>query len=311
MHTKIKYASLAMLGLTLAIAQAQETYKIKFDYPSKVGDKYQLKANSSLRIEMASGQGENKQTRGTSFKVDMNGEIEVLEVSDKGLETKIACKMESCSVSSAAGRKGIFKRGDVVIAKAANGKCTYTVKGAEVSAEAAQALDSLFSLHSSDKGEDDIFGTDTPKRVGERWPIKAKDAMSGLFDSGSTFHPKKMQGECQLLSIREVDGQPCLNITATIKVNDFGSSLLPTGAKFKDTSIEGRFGGLFLVNGPRVQETESLKAKFKFEGAKAKKEEKADDQEDSKPDAPPAAKAVPDGEFTLEMKAERQFTRKK
>src|SRR5205823_7986399 len=141
-----------------------ETYDVKLEHLSKVGDKYHLTATGSKNDQMRVFVDGKTNSQKTSIIADLRGAVEVLAVDTKGHETKLACKMERCLVRRAGVQTELFAKGKTVIIERRIGGKTFSVDNVAVSREESEALDILLEVHSADHDDDDIFGATDKKK---------------------------------------------------------------------------------------------------------------------------------------------------
>src|SRR5689334_22021204 len=97
----------ALLALS---AFSQEKYPIKLTSPKKVGQKYLTIAHSSKADEVTrSVDGKTSQHKKEAT-AHLEGEITVLEVGKRGLETKISCLVEKCWRKSGTNQTDLFPK---------------------------------------------------------------------------------------------------------------------------------------------------------------------------------------------------------
>ncbi|HTL18289.1 MAG TPA: hypothetical protein VL793_13720 [Patescibacteria group bacterium] len=250
--------------LLAGLGRSQETYPIKLDFPEKAGNKYHLRAHGSGRQQMVMSVGTKTNGRTNLISIDLEGTIEVLQVDERGLEKKLSCAIEKCVADLGSGKTELFKKGDVIVATAVNRKKSYTLNNAEVGREASSALEIVLSIHTSDLDDDDVFGTSTPRKVGETWPINSDAAVKDLNSSGAPFQIKQLKGQSRLRGIKTFGGRQCLDIGGTVTSTELDLPPRP-GLKLTEGLIEVAYDGLFPVGGQRLKETESIKARVTME----------------------------------------------
>ena len=269
MNWRVIRIPLILVGLLIAsVGRGDDTYPIKLDFPQTVGQKYHLHAHGTSKQQAVTTFKEKATTRTNTLTIDLRAEIEVLEVDAKGLEKKISCTVEKCVMDTGKGKTNLFDEGDVVVAEVVDHKNAYSMSDVEVSREAATALGMVLEAHTSNFTDDDIFGTKEAKKVGETWSINAALALADLNETNSPFVMKNMQGQGQLVGVKPVGGEKCIEIAAAISA-DIDMQPEP-GTKLKESEMKARFGGLFLPSGQRVKEWVSMKSTMKMETKNSK-----------------------------------------
>jgi hypothetical protein len=74
----------------------------------------------------------------------------------------------------------LLPEGGIVDVHLVNGLTVYELDNKPVDQEMARMLASMVSLHVSNQGDDDMFGTTSPKAVGESWAINT-DSVKALL----------------------------------------------------------------------------------------------------------------------------------
>src|SRR4051794_31567081 len=119
-----------------AAGEKDKDYAVRLDRPAKAGDTYRLEALSATRLKrvVKVADGEPK-TEEESVGVRLEGKVEVLAVADKGRETKVACTVETCTVTEGKDRRQLIDKGSVLVAEwkpgkdGEKGKCRYSLDG--------------------------------------------------------------------------------------------------------------------------------------------------------------------------------------
>jgi len=251
----------ALLG---GAAHGQETYPIKLNFPSKVGDKYHLRAQGSSREETVTSLGARTKNATNATTVELEANIEVLEVDPGGHEKRIACTVETCTVGIGGPTRAPFEKGDVLIVSAQDRKQIFLLNSKEVSRETEAALRIVLTTHTTTVDDDDIFGSRTPRKIGESWPINSKAAIADLNERGNPFVPRSLEGQTILRGVKSVNGKSCLDISGTMKARDIDMPARP-GVKLIQATMEASFDGLFPVGQSRIRESMSAKAAMKME----------------------------------------------
>lgn len=68
-------------------------------------------------------------------------------------------------------------------------------------------------------GDDDIFGTEEPRAVGETWPVNADQAVKAFSANGTKLSAEAVSGGSRLVERRQVAGVDCLHIEGRLDVS--------------------------------------------------------------------------------------------
>jgi hypothetical protein len=130
------------------------------------------------------------------------------------------------------------------------------VNGRDVAPEVAAALGIVVSRRSSDTSDDDVFGSTTPRRVGERWGINAALAQREMAASGAP--EMRLRGDVRATELSTVDSLPCIVLTATMRGQLAGIPSLPPTATFRAGTMEATMSGAFPLDGTSRPPTGSV-----------------------------------------------------
>jgi hypothetical protein len=111
----------------------------------------------------------------------------------------------------------VLAAGTKVVARAGKGGTQYAVNGIPADDSVRESLRRMIALSTSTEAHpwDNLHGTNTPKRVGETWPINAQAAVKTSKQRGYVIKPEDMSGQTELLAVEQSDGEACLRIRAT------------------------------------------------------------------------------------------------
>jgi hypothetical protein len=138
--------------------------------------------------------------------------------------------------------QALLPPGTRVMATARDEKWHYTVDGQPVGEVVAGALSDLLGASAGGPGDDQIFGSTTPRAVGERWEV---DVANLPEEDEITFDPQGASGFTRVVALRQLDGVECLEIEAQLSLPKVSFKGLPADAKFLGASMTGNFLGLF------------------------------------------------------------------
>jgi hypothetical protein len=147
---------------------------------------------------------------------------------------------------------------------AADASTRFMSGGQPVAPELADALSMVLSAHASDVTDDQVFGSATPRRVGEQWPMA--DAVAEQDLARSAHINADLSGSTRLVETTRVAGTPCLVLEGTMTGRLSGLPNLPPTASFDSGFLEATQRGAFPSDGtshpPTSSFTMSLDAAF-------------------------------------------------
>ena len=237
-HRRKLLATLALWLMMAGVSQSQETYLIKLTAPRRVGDKYHLRARISETKIDPKASGQQLRVFTNKSEIELEGNIEVIEVDAHGFETRLSCTVDRCFSGSGGTKKKILEKGDVVLATAKKREMVFLSNNREISWETDRCLNKIFQPPSAEADEEEIFGTKTPKKIGERWRINSEAAVSRWNHYGPWFHVKAFEGDSCLRGITTLNGEKCLEIESAARLVDLKPPDTPSNIKVKDMSCE-------------------------------------------------------------------------
>lgn len=239
---------------TAATAVAADTtaYPIKFTRPYTVG------SSLSHRISVENSQTTTTTpTGGTAQKVEtiVKGELAgTLTVSS--IDTQGDPKDFTFAVDSFTGGDGktLIPAGKVIDVKRTEKDVMFSIAGETLSAQAKDVLKAMFDpLSSSTVDDDEAFGSSSPHKVGESWPINKEVVAKQLNESGMAVDVKNVADQSVYLR-RTVDnsGGKSLLLEAFVNAKDFKTSDLPPQATVESSTLEAQLNGIFPVDATQL-----------------------------------------------------------
>jgi len=256
-----------MLSWVASTATAQE-YEIRLHRPLKVGQKYgvsttaHLSRSMTITAEKGLFGGQNEE-----FSVELECVVTVLEIDDKGRETKVSMAISKCVKIKGENKKDLVPKDAVVVASQKGRKeQVFTIGEEPLGAEAQEALGSVVSLSKGGATDDEILGTKDRKKVGDRWNINAAAAAKNLETEMPGIQEKNITGTTTLEGVVKVGGIECLKIAAemTIEIPPIEGEVaaaMPEGLKVSKSTVEMRCVGVFPVDASMDRLEESIDEK--------------------------------------------------
>ena len=177
----LRLISAVVVGTLISFTVSGQRYPIKLDRHEKAGQKYHLVAWSTDKITADAAVSDQilKKSEDVVI-VEMSADVTILEASSSNWATRKRFTVLSSKVTRAGSTGPILPNGTQVMASIQNGQTVYEVNQKLVDEEVAGALRAVISLHLASVADDDMFGTSTPKKIGESWPVSV-DAMKKLL----------------------------------------------------------------------------------------------------------------------------------
>jgi len=176
----------------------EEKYSIKLDVPEKVGDTYHVETtvteSTTSNVTVA---GQFAQKTEESAKVELSADV-VIEAAANNWATRKRFTVLSSTITKGTSRRALVPERTVLVASIVDGRTVYEIDGRPVDEQTATSLRSVISLHTVSVADDGLFGTTSPRAVGESWPIST-DAIKGLIkEIGVAAEPRLVNGSGRL-----------------------------------------------------------------------------------------------------------------
>ena len=239
------------------------TYPIHLQRAHHVGERYLLVDEVTQREERtvtAGGQVLESVDRTTT--VRLAAAVEILEVDEHGKAARLRYQVQSCERSGGGSNETLLRQGQVVeVATAANREdARVTIGGAPATDEQLDALDAVLTLTRSGKDEDALFGSTTPRAVGDSWqPDLAAIAEDLGTASPFRLDPSHMSGSVRLVERRNEGPVAGLVVETSLEATDATMDGLPPGTNIRRGEVSMELGGFYPLEEsmpPLVQTTQ-------------------------------------------------------
>jgi hypothetical protein len=246
-------ASLVLVAALCAPAavRADETaYPIKLIRPSKVGQKIKLEGDASqdMKITVDAGNGAQPAQAKTQS-VAFVGQGEILEVAKDGRTTKMSYTFTTLKTTTPQGSAEPLPKDAVVIAELKNGKTEFSLKSGILSPAAQEVLPMVVALDGGSR-DDEIFGADKARKVGESWDINAAAMADDLKAKELEVDATKLSGKTTLVGVKNAGDVKCLELKAAVQGTGVQLPMgqLPPGMVVEKSQLQGTMTGLFPVD---------------------------------------------------------------
>ena len=214
----------------------------------------------SLQVVTVDGQVASRE--GKRLEVLLVASVVVREVSSGGKSTRSEYTVEQCTTGGEAPEE-VLPPGSVVVVTAVEGPGdgTITLVGGELTDDQRERIDLVVSTHISPIGDDDVFGSDEARAVGETWQVDSGIAARSLSKIESMqFAADHITGSTTFSSLEEVDGVPCQRLHAALQAEDFVITGLPEGSVTQSANVSMRMSASLPVDPsmPRLRSEERM-----------------------------------------------------
>ncbi|MFK7988028.1 MAG: hypothetical protein AB8I08_18555 [Sandaracinaceae bacterium] len=225
--------------------EVEDGHTIQLTRPAAVGDRFQERGLFTRRRQQrvtVDGQAVEEET--TEQVLEMALSTQVMEVNARGAAMVTVHTVERAVLRDANGESQVVPVGSVIrvrrVVRSGSGEeGSIELVDGTLSEEALDVLDMAFSTTVSPTGDDDVFGTDTPRQVGDSWPIDTGRAAQDLNKIPSiTIAEGQVTGQTQLQSVEEVRGVRCLIVRGEMRAEGFDLSNLPEGSEVTTSQMD-------------------------------------------------------------------------
>jgi hypothetical protein len=147
--------------------------------------------------------------------------------------------------------------GTVIVAARSNDDTIYQINNKVVEGEMVSWFRSLMAIHTAGVGDDEMFGTPTPKAVGETWGVSQDEIRKFLKELGSPGDKERVSGGGRLESVDATH----MVVSSSVEMNDMR---LPLPDRFTATSGMATAEYLGRVPLSQTQKSRAVAGKIKL-----------------------------------------------
>ena len=234
-----RYTIGIMVVVMTAFASFAEDYVVKFDRSMKVGDKYGVSGAATEDVaKTISADGKIIRDEKSKSKVSIIADVSVLKVNKRGRPIAVACVIKSMEVERDGKTSPSLAKDSLVEITVVDKRQVCKIKGSEIPPAVAKPLNSVIRLAKFDSTDEDVFGTDKPRKVGEKWNVDKKRMIADMATTGLQLSPTNIEGSAKLLRTITVDGRECVLVETQFKLNKLTTPKLPPSLKIKSADMK-------------------------------------------------------------------------
>ena len=221
-------------------------YPIVLSRPRRAGERYHRTAETQEENRVTAVFTDRPmQTRENSTRLSLDADVEVLAV-DKRLESKIRIRIGSIRFLRDGHEELLVPGPATLVAERKGGETHFTsAQGGELPDKVQAELRRVFDLSEDMNADDRSFGTDTPRSVGDTWPVR-KDAIAGeARRHGLRVDPETLHGEARLEGLAQRQGQACLRIGIAVEARNLSGFPMPPGFQLTRTLAQIQVSALY------------------------------------------------------------------
>jgi hypothetical protein len=235
-----------------------DSFVIDLQRPYTAGQRFRVR-NVVVREEAQHATLGERTVEDTSHSttIALRSVIEIVEVSTEGRATVLRHVVEEAGLSMDGTPRPFVTAGQVIEIHtgATAEEAVVTLDGSPVGAELLESLRGVLTLSHGGADEDRLFGSSTPRSVGETWqPDLAAVATDLARATPFRLEPAHMAGEMRLLERRPGEG---LVIEGGITANELAMTNLPPAATLSATELRVGMGAVLPEDPTRHATSES------------------------------------------------------
>ena len=218
-HRRLLLVILFWCG-SFSVHYAQESFAVVLNRPQPIaGQEFQIKAKIRKGQRTAFDSGSERRETNAIVTSELLAHCTIITnvKSSEEIVVKVARFIEHDGFNSAI----LLPEGTLVIASKVGKEMAFTAEGHQLSPRVSKLLGELmpFGPTAIDCPADEAFGTETPKKVGDKWKVNrdcVKNAVSKFFGS---IQAREIDASMTLLDIEEVHGIKCLRLGLSLDLH--------------------------------------------------------------------------------------------
>lgn len=222
-------------------------YVIRMDRPMQAD--FRFREHRSVTSQQAQGtkvDGVQAQQEEQRIEAEMVAVVHVLEVDERGRETRVKLEIESLTGRVNGQQVPMPTSGsELLVERADGGQRVRLVDGEELDPTQQAILQVVLQGQTTEGGapQDAILGTDQPRRVGDRWSPDLELIARDFSKAGMILDPSEMEGEIELEGVEPCpgrDGEECLKVVTSFEAEEATLPNLPPQAEVQDSGLKVR-----------------------------------------------------------------------
>jgi len=246
-----------------------DRHQIVLHRPHRVGDRAELTLRAqSVTTQRITIEGQEVQNDVDSLDIVLVADGVIQEVDERGKATKTEYTVRQCTTGGDQPRE-LLPAGSVIVVTAVPppGDGTITLRGGELTEEQIKRIDLVVSTTVSPVDDDELFGSEEPRAIGDTWAVDSNLAARDLSKiENLTFAADNVEGGTTFTALETVDDVPCQRLEATMRAQGFELTGLPEGATPQDASLELQMSGALPLDTsiPRLRSDEAMRMQMTF-----------------------------------------------
>jgi hypothetical protein len=245
---KLAYSRIVAVGLlvlTQRLYGQAATYPIVPDRPVKVGDVCDSRwvVERTTTVSISAG-GQEMPPKVDKVAGEIAGRMEIKEIFPDG-DPKVILLTVKTFKNTADKTDEVAANKVIEITRSADPATAKLTDGGDLSAAALALLQEAFSSHHDGPSDNDVFGSKTPRAVGDKWPVDAKKAAEQAAKSDVKLKAEDISGEMTLKGVEKVNGADALRVEGSMTAKNARPGNLPEELVLSMSDLTTTMSGLF------------------------------------------------------------------
>ncbi|QDU54144.1 hypothetical protein [Aeoliella mucimassa] len=205
---------LTTLTAAASAAEGDERYVVQFAPSGRVGQRYNMQLTAQQQLKRIIRSGEvvlNKQD--STVKIEFEATVEILAVNERKQETKRHYVVHKAVATMGDQQMTIVEPETEMTAEANDGEPRFVRSDGRALSQAAQQLLPRILLFDTDEvTTNDVFGSDTPRKVGDEWQGEPKALLAMLGQEEENIQAEQIKSRAKLASATPTEKGVLLDI---------------------------------------------------------------------------------------------------
>lgn len=213
-----------LLAGSSAALLAQQDYEVRLNRPVRPGNQFKIVARGrkSHEVRISPAHEPPKETK-DDFTVEYIATRKILAVDEIGRATKISDVIERFSLVRDGRRTALAQPGAKLVAFVEGIKKNFEIDGQRVDEQTENALKVVIDITTGAASDDEVFGTNTRRKVGDSWAMNAPLAAQDMAKRANV-EVQDISGEVSLASVTHESAGDALKFLCHFKGNARPSS---------------------------------------------------------------------------------------
>lgn len=207
------------------------TFVIKFDRPEVEGRRQIVEDvfGVNQRAETTWQGDDTPVITEKAWAYHLLGELQTLQTDGLGHELLESFIVHDCKRVADDVETTLLKRGSRIVVRPTKGDepPNYRIDGELPTKEVLEMLRSIYNISPPQQANDPdiIFGSTTPRKVGETWPINSKHAATTFNRRGTNLTAEDFSGTVTIMGVETYNGIECIRVESDVETKEYTPAL--------------------------------------------------------------------------------------